>query len=36
MIGSLIGTLYSGIMDVIDGNNWLANWFNQRAERSFL
>ena len=36
MIGSLIGTLYSGIMDVIDGNKWLANWFNQRAERSFL
>ena len=33
MLGSLIGTGYSGIMDVVNGNDWLSNLFYQRIER---
>ena len=33
MIGSLIGTGYSGIMDVCNGNDWLSKLFYQRIER---
>lgn len=34
MIGSLIGTGYSGIMDVCNGNDWLSNLIYQRIGRN--
>lgn len=33
MLGSLIGTSYSGIMDVFNGNDWISGLFYERIER---